>query len=1149
MRQSEDSPLSGGWSPPSPLGGQPTGAVGAGAPPRTSAPSVTSDPTPRFRLGGRVRLKADQTRRGRIVGGPQRYDRGYQYEVTLGGDEGWYAEDDLESVAAADLPRWESRDELLRDVLLAKLRNPLTDSLYAYRASRTDYEPYQFRPILKFLSSPHQSLLIADEVGLGKTIEAAIIYLELKARLDISRVLVLCPSRLATKWQDELRNRFEEEFDILDSQRVRQLLDDHRRIGPTFPIRAIVAFELLRREEYIAQLGELGVSLDLLIVDEAHHLRNAEANTYRLGNTLVNVSDAVLFLTATPLNLRSTDLFNLLNLLAPDEFESAELFDRQVEPNAHINRAAKLVAAGDFCGARGELAQVERTALRDRFLRNPYYRDVLDRLGAADPTMSLADRVALQRELLGLNTLASVFTRTRKREVAHAAQRDPHAVQVTLTPAEYAFYAGVLDLAKREVRAAGVGAVGFAAAMKERQAASCLAALRETFEEAAKKRHAAVIAVERSAFEMLNPDGDVRAIGTAELLALSRQIGSVDSKFDRFAQTLDGALAADPTSKALVFSYFKRTLEYLRRRLTERGYDVEVIHGDVKIDERRRIIERFRADSERRILLSSEVGAEGLDFQFCDVLVNYDLPWNPMQVEQRIGRLDRFGQQHPKIRIYNFFIEDTVETRIFQRLYERIELFKHSIGDLEDILGDVITELTRKVLQAELTPEQEVRLANQAAERIIRRQQEEDALDERKDELLGQGQLLDQQVADTVTSGRVISQQEVRALVFRFLRTAYPRSRIEGDDEEPCWTVEFDVDLAGHLRAFVEGRRLHGRVSDELRRAMAEHKRIRLTFDDTYARQRPRLEFITVRHPLAEAARAYWEQHALAGIPASTLTVPGPAEEVGEGYFFLYVLDVHGVAQRVTLEPVVVLDGGRLAARAAEHLLVELQCDGPAADDLTYSDGAFSLAEQSAMRCVGARRDALATEMRRRNEALLAARESAIRTAFEAKIRRTSELLEQSADERIRRMRTAQVQNLQARMQAKLVDLRRGKDVSVAHRLVAGGRVRVVLGQVPRPEPAAASPVAAAAAAEPAALHTKRPLTARKPRPEPVPQPPSERLRSSGGPTVPPEPVTRPSHAPEPAPQAPTQPPPRRVQPASPPKQKGFWQRLRDWLG
>src|SRR5207249_3697120 len=122
------------------------------------------------------------------------------------------------------------------------------------------------------------------------------------------------------------------------------------------------------------------------------------------------------------------------------------------------------------------------------------------------------------------------------------------------------------------------------------------------------------------------------------------QIGERDAKFDCFERVLRESLAEDPTSKALVFSFFRGTLEYLGAQLRQRGLRFGVIHGGISMDERRSVIQGFRDDPGIRVLLSSEVGAEGLDFQFCDVLVNYDLPWNPMQVEQRIGRLDRFGQ-------------------------------------------------------------------------------------------------------------------------------------------------------------------------------------------------------------------------------------------------------------------------------------------------------------------------------------------------------------------------------------------------------------------------------------------------------------------------------------------------------------------------
>jgi hypothetical protein len=206
---------------------------------------------PLFSLRQRVRLIADPSRRGRVVDGPRQYGQHFEYCVIFGDDESWFSETDLEAVPLDGQPHWQTRDEFLRDLVLAKMRGHLSDSFYAYQASRTHFVPYQFRPALKFLRNPDQRILIADEVGLGKTIEAAIIYLELKARLNISRVLVLCPSRLKAKWHDELRNRFEEEFVELDTPKLRTFLDDTRRLGSRFPFKAIASFEMMRSAEFI----------------------------------------------------------------------------------------------------------------------------------------------------------------------------------------------------------------------------------------------------------------------------------------------------------------------------------------------------------------------------------------------------------------------------------------------------------------------------------------------------------------------------------------------------------------------------------------------------------------------------------------------------------------------------------------------------------------------------------------------------------------------------------------------------------------------------------------------------------------------------------------------------------------------------------
>ncbi|MER3438858.1 MAG: hypothetical protein C4346_15420, partial [Chloroflexota bacterium] len=302
----------------------------------------------RFRLGDKVRLRADPRRRGVITGGPREHGHDIEYEVTLGDTEEWFAADLLEMLPPSDRPRWVRQDDLLMAVTLAKLRHPLTDALYSYRASRTDFQAYQFRPAIKFLHNPNQRLLIADEVGLGKTIEAAIIYVELKARTDIRRVLVLCPSRLTGKWRDELRNRFDEEFRILDRSGVQHLLADIERLGDAVSFKAIAPFETLRSPAFVERLLEARIPLDLLIVDEAHYLRNEETKTYKVGEILISTADAVIFLTATPLHLKNRDLFNLINLLSPEDFPDARLFEEQMQPNNAIYRATRHVQAGEL---------------------------------------------------------------------------------------------------------------------------------------------------------------------------------------------------------------------------------------------------------------------------------------------------------------------------------------------------------------------------------------------------------------------------------------------------------------------------------------------------------------------------------------------------------------------------------------------------------------------------------------------------------------------------------------------------------------------------------------------------------------------------------------------------------------------------------
>ena len=282
-------------------------------------------------------------------------------------------------------------------------------------------------------------------------------------------------------------------------------------------------------------------------------------------------------------------------------------------------------------------------------------------------------------------------------------RRTPYVIDVNLTPEEKIFYNSLLAFLKVQ----DVGILGII--QRERAAASCMAAARDYILESI-SHPTTSLKIESSDPDLADDEPPPEA-NLEELRAACHQLGDTDSKFNKFIEAMDSLRTESPDSKVLVFAFFRRTLAYLYQRLREPGSpyagSVSMIHGDVDPAERSRIIDRFKESQGFGILLLSEVGAEGMDFQFCNTVFNYDLPWNPMRVEQRIGRVDRYGQESERIRVYSLVLDDTIEKRILGRLYERIKVFEESIGDLEAILGDEISRLQREVFQSRLTPAEE----------------------------------------------------------------------------------------------------------------------------------------------------------------------------------------------------------------------------------------------------------------------------------------------------------------------------------------------------------------------------------------------------------------------------------------------------------
>ena len=670
-------------------------------------------PPPKFNVGDQVSPGTMPEKTGVIVQSLPR-STGNQYMVFFGSDDqGWYAETSLRSATPVDnTPKVTDGSKFLRDMALIKIKSNLSDTLYSYRASRTKVEPYQFKPAIKFFESPNQRLLIADEVGLGKTIEAGIIYLELNARADMKRVLVVCPSGLREKWQRELLDRFGEEFVILDSGRLRDLLDQYAQYGDVVGIKGIVSIETIRSPAIADRIEDLGIGFDLVIIDEAHHMRNSGTRTNSIGKALSSVSDAVLMLSATPIQLHSDDLFHLLQILDEGQFEDRQEFAQLLEPNVYINQACQTLSTdpSSFPNALNILRQVEDTTQSRRYTGNPLYDNICKRLQET-PNPDYIDVVEIQRGLQQINTFAPILNRTTKREVGTGIVRRSTVIGVTLTPEERNFYESVLEFSRKRTEDSPYFASGvsFASIQTERQAASCITAAREYILGSIDDPKTD-LQIEASNTELVEDDGEAQDY-LADLREACASLGETDSKLEAFMSALNELRSESPNSKVIVFAFFKRTLEYLRRSLNAPNSpysgSVYMIHGDVKREDRGAIIDTFRRSEGFGILLLSEIGSEGMDFQFCDTVINYDLPWNPMRVEQRIGRVDRYGQQSESVRVYSLVLNDTIEDRILKRLYERINVFVESIGDIETILGEQIQTLQREIFRTRLTPDEE----------------------------------------------------------------------------------------------------------------------------------------------------------------------------------------------------------------------------------------------------------------------------------------------------------------------------------------------------------------------------------------------------------------------------------------------------------
>lgn len=624
----------------------------------------------------------------------------WTYTVFLEGRQQNILESRLKPMPILDGPRqWVTREatpatRFGATLTRAKLEGKFANTLFSFRATRTTFRPYQFKPVLKLLQSGKARLLIADEVGLGKTIEAGLIWTELEARQEADRVLVVCPSGLLGKWKEEMADRFDLELTELDSGGLKDFAERHRENRLPRRQAFICSLERLRTWNGLDELREFPPAFDLVIVDEAHSMRNRDTKSYSLGTELSEWADNLVFLTATPINLRQEDLLNLLELLAPEDYGDVRDLELRLEPNRILN---EVVAQLGQKGAHGptlkkRLESLQSTVLGGALMRRPDFNLLCEVLAHSE--LSARDIVEAKRYISDLNTLSTVITRTKKVEVDdRKAKRSEDRQQIIWTAEELDFYEEYFQWCLNRARSMG-RPLYFAMQMPLRLASACLPMARR-----------AVLDPE-SFGNLADEDSDAAASKLqphhALVVAAQRLSPAVDTKFDLLhgaLQTLHGK-----GKQALLFTHSRPTLEYLRERLAPE-FRVAVMHGGVSRDQRRRIMAEFRS-GQFDFVLANRVASEGLDFEFCSAVINYDLPWNPMEIEQRIGRIDRIGQPEETILVINFVNESTIDERILSRLLDRIEIFESSIGALEPIISENAARALQDGFDFELTEQQ-----------------------------------------------------------------------------------------------------------------------------------------------------------------------------------------------------------------------------------------------------------------------------------------------------------------------------------------------------------------------------------------------------------------------------------------------------------
>lgn len=550
--------------------------------------------------------------------------------------------------------------------LLSKIKNETAGGFLSSLASGIIPLPHQLHVLNRAMETNNIRYILADEVGLGKTIEAGMIIRELKSRGLVSRILVVCPTGLVTQWASEMQEKFHEKFQVIlpsDYDTIRRLTDNDDVYGQfdqvISPMDSIKPIEKHAgwSEEKVEKYNEeriysiINSGWDLIIIDEAHRVAGSsgEVARYKLGNLLAQASPYLLLLSATPHNGKTEPFLRLIRLLDADAFPNAKSIVReQVAP--FLIRTEK------------------REAIDNN--GNLLFKNRITHL----VTISWDKRNNLQRELYEM--VSSYVAKTYNKALRN---RKKNMCLIFL-----------LIIMQRMVTSS---TAAIRQSLERRlnvllEQRTCVGNLREEDLDELNIEDGVEDALEAISLDM---ELEIEELKQIISLAKQAQFQNQDAKVEPLLNEIDAILSEDRTQKVIIFTEFVATQTYLQELLVNRGYTVTILNGGMSIDERNAAMQEFKTSTS--IFISTDAGGEGLNLQFANIIINYDLPWNPMKIEQRCGRVDRIGQQRD-VHIYNFIVGETVENRVREVLEEKLSVILKEMGvdKYSDVLDSEVAE-------------------------------------------------------------------------------------------------------------------------------------------------------------------------------------------------------------------------------------------------------------------------------------------------------------------------------------------------------------------------------------------------------------------------------------------------------------------------